>query len=265
MNCAYVTRTVHVRFTPFKRRFSQRLLHLYLDVDRIADAAKALRLFAYNRPGVFSFYDKDHGDRTGAPLRVWAERMFREAGVELGGGRIGLLTFPRVLGYVFNPISLFIGHDCEGRARGVIYEVNNTFGETHAYVAPLQDGPVNAHAARKNLHVSPFFDVAGQYRFRLKPPEQDFHLAVENEVEGRIAHSATLGGARAALTDGRLLRTLVTYPFMTLQVIAAIHWHALFLWLRGAGYRAKPHAPVEPATIGDPDGANSLPGSLKAG
>jgi len=248
MSWAYTTQTTHVRFTPFERRFSQRVFHLLLDVDRVAETARGLRLLTYNRPGLFAFYDRDHGDRTGAPLRAWAEAALAGAGVDLGGGAIRLLTFPRVLGYVFNPLSIFFGYDPDGRLRGVVYEVNNTFGETHAYAAAIEDGE---HTAKKQLHVSPFLDVTGRYVFRIRPPDERFALAIENVVAGRRVHLATLTGARVALTDRALLAAFARLPLMTAQVTAGIHFQALQLWLRGVRYRNKPAPPRAAVSIAD--------------
>jgi DUF1365 family protein len=240
----YHNRTTHVRFAPFRRRFAYRIMQIFLDIDRAEEAARRLKLFAYNRPGLFSFYDRDHGDRSGQPLRPWAEDMFARAGVALEGGAIRLITFPRVLGYVFNPLSIYFGYGPDGSLRGAIYEVNNTFGETHSYVAPIgPDGDAAEHSAAKLMHVSPFFDVRGRYAFRLGRPGERFSLVIENIADGRREHLATLVGKRRPLTDLALLLAFLQLPFMTLGVIAAIHWQALRLWLRGARYRPKPPAP----------------------
>jgi DUF1365 family protein len=242
----YDARTVHVRTTPYERRFSHRVYQLCLDVDRIGEALAAQRVVAHNRPGLMSFYEADHGDRTGAPLRPWAERAFAAAGVALDGGAIRLLAFPRVLGYVFNPISLFFGYGPDGALRGIIYEVNNTFGHSHAYVARAEGAGPHRHEAKKLLHVSPFFAVEGDYRFTVTAPERGFTLLVENWVDGRRTHLASLKGKRAAWTDRALLVRLLALPLMTLKVTAAIHWQALFIWLRGARYHRTPRPPQTP-------------------
>ncbi len=261
MSWAYDNRTIHVRFVPFERRFEQRIFQVFLDIDRVAETAAELRLLSYNRPGVFAFYDRDHGDRSGAPLRRWAEDALAAAGVELDGGAIRLLTFPRVLGYVFNPLSIFFGYGPDGQLRGVIYEVNNTFGETHAYAAAVGDGA--DHTAKKRLHVSPFFDVDGRYTFRLRAPGDRFALAIENVVAGRRTHLATLAGTKVALTDRALLASFARLPLMTLQVVAGIHWQALQLWLRGARYRRKPAPPRAAVSCAEAE-PSALQGEVKA-
>ncbi|MDX2232899.1 MAG: DUF1365 domain-containing protein [Hyphomonadaceae bacterium] len=248
---AYEGQTTHVRFAPFERRFSYRLAQILVDIDRIADVSSQLKLLSYNRFNLFSFHDRDHGDRSGGPLRPWAENLFGAAGVTLEGGRIDLLCFPRMFGFVFNPLSLYFGHDREGRLRGIIYEVNNTFGETHAYVAPVADAPIHTHHARKLFHVSPLLAVEGDYHFRIVAPGRRFRLVVDNLLNGVRQHSATLVGEARPLTDAWLGRILFTMPLMTLQVIFAIHWQALLLFLRGARYHRRPPRPEQPTSLVD--------------
>jgi DUF1365 family protein len=234
----YHTRATHARFAPRARRFSQRLAHLLIDIDNPAPGG--LRLFAHNRFNLFSFHDRDHGGRDGAPLRPWAERQLARFGVTLDGGEIKLLCLPRMLGFVFNPISVWFGYGPDGAPRGVLYEVNNTFGQSHCYGARI-DGrnEPHAHAATKRLYVSPFLDREGGYAFRLRAPRERFSLSVVNLVRGQRTHAAALTGRRATLSDWALLQTFFTLPFMTLQVVAAIHWHALWIWLGGARYRGR--------------------------
>lgn len=238
---AYDAQTTHVRFAPIRRRFSYRLFSLFIDVDRAAEART--RLFSYNRFNLFSFMDKDHGDRSGAPLRAWCEQTFAKAGVDPRGGEIRLLALPRVLGFVFNPLSVFFGYDRAGALRGIIYEVNNTFGETHSYVFAVDQ---ELSIAEKRFHVSPFLDVRGHYEFQLPAPDETLALTIENWTDDTLEHRATLMGRRAPLTDRRLLQAFFALPFMTLGVVAAIHWQALKIWLSRVAYRPKPEPPIDP-------------------
>jgi uncharacterized protein len=241
--------TTHVRYAPFERRFSFRLAQVMVDIDRVAETARGLKLLSHNRFNLFSFHDRDHGDRSGAALRPWAAARLREVGVDLGGGRIDLLCFPRMLGFVFNPISVFFGYDPAGALRGIIYEVNNTFGETHSYVAAVTPGASHAHESAKAFHVSPLFAVEGDYRFRIQTPGETFRLAVENVVAGARTHVAMLTTRARPLTDAWLAKIFVTMPLMTLQVVAGIHWHALKLFLRGARYHKRPPLPAEATSL----------------
>lgn len=237
--------TTHQRFAPFNRRFSYRLFQLVLDIDHIAQTAEKLRLFSYNRGNLFSFHDCDHGDRSGAPLRPWAQAAFASAGIDLDGGAIRIVAFPRLFGHVFNPISLFLGHRPDGRLAGVIYEVNNTFGHSHSYVAAIHGAGRAEHDAAKLLHVSPFFDVVGDYRFQLRTSAQTLSLVIENWVDGARTHLAALRGKAAVITDATLAGYALAAPWRAGLVLGAIHWQALWIWLRGAGYRPAPVPPEQ--------------------
>ncbi len=256
---AYRNRTVHVRYAPFRRSFKYELFQLFLDIDRLTETDRRLSLFAVNRPGLFSFREKDHGPKDGRPLRPWAENIWRAEGVDLEGGKIWLLCFPRVLGYVFNPISVWFGYGPQGDLRGVIYEVRNTFGESHCYVTGT---PSQKHSAEKAFHVSPFMAVEGCYHFALRAPDERFALRIENRVGGALRHLATLAGERRTLSDGALLGVALGMPLMTLKVTAAIHWQALWLWLKGARYHKKPPPPQSPASAAAPLG-HALPSATE--
>jgi DUF1365 family protein len=247
--CAQDGQTTHVRFHPYERRFSQRLAQVTFDIDRIAEAAARLRLFSYNAPNLFSFFDRDHGDRSGAPLRPWAQALLAQAGVTLDGGTITITCFPRMFGSVFNPLSVFVGYGPDRRPRGFVYEVNNTFGETHAYVARASDGECHEHRADKRFHVSPFMDVTGFYRFVMRTPGDRFSLTVENVIGDERRHLASLTTAKRPLTDRWLAGAALRFPFMTAQIVGGIHLQALAIWLRGARYHPKPMPPNERATF----------------
>jgi DUF1365 family protein len=237
-------RTVHERRTPFRRRFSYRIGLIDLDLDRLAEAGRATVLLGIDRPGLFSFRSKDHGPREqGASLKDWALGLLGDAGVDLGGGKIRLVTFPRHLFYKFAPISLWYGYSRSGELRGIIYEVKNTFGERHCYVAQA-GGPVSKHRAEKMLHVSPFFDVSGEYRFVLRAPGNLLKLTVNNYKDNELQHLATIAAHRADATAMNFARLGFGLPLSSLGVTAAIHWQALKLWLRGARYHSKPPAPA---------------------
>jgi uncharacterized protein len=249
----YDAMTAHVRLAPYTRRFAYKLAQIFIDVDAPEAAAHGLKFFAVNRPALFSFYTRDHGDRSGAPLRAWVEQALASIDVHLEGGAIRLLTFPRILGFVFNPISVFFGYGPDGRLKGVVYEVNNTFGETHAYVALADpNADVHAHAAPKRFHVSPFMDVVGAYQFRISPPSDTFYLFIENRVDGARTHLASLLGRRVAMSDRWLMGVFLRMPLMTLGVVAGIHWEALWIWLRGGRYHDKPALPLGPTTPAAP-------------
>jgi len=241
-------KTVHARYVPFERRFAYDLALMDIDIDRLDEAGRQSALFSVERPNLFSFSRKDHGARDGLPLRPWAEQMFAMAGVKLDGGAIRLVTLPRHLFYKFSPISLWYGYGPSGGLRGIIYEVNNTFGDTHSYVAAVT-GNRSQHEAGKAFHVSPFFDVTGTYRFTLRAPDDRLGVVVESLKHGTRLHMANIIARRQPATTGTLLATAVTRPFSTLGVTLGIHWQALKIWLRGAKYRSRPHPPEQAATL----------------
>ena len=247
----YKGRTTHVRFTPFERRFNYRIFMIDIDIDRLSEASKSSWLFSVGRPNLFSFKRKDHGGRESTALRPWAESEFAKADITLNGGSIRLVTFPRGLFYKFAPISVWYGYGSEGDLRGVIYEVNNTFGETHCYIAKAGNGR-SQHKSNKNFHVSPFWDVTGQYRFTIHPIGKTMNVIVDSIVDGERIHMANIKAKALPATTGNFLKTAVTKPLSALGVTIGIHWEALWLWLRGAGYRSKPIPPEQRTTIAKP-------------
>ncbi|MEN9874074.1 MAG: hypothetical protein RL186_971 [Pseudomonadota bacterium] len=246
-------RTVHVRFAPFSHKLTYDIFQVLLDIDALPATLAGLKWMTHNRFGAFSFYERDHGDRSGAPLRPWVEARLAEAGVDLAGGPIRLLTFPRVLGYVFNPLSVFFAYRPSGELAGVIYEVNNTFGETHSYVAPATNTGIERHSADKVFHVSPFFDVSGRYAFTLRAPDDHLSLVIDKYAAGVRDHVATLKARRLPLDDKTLAFYFFAMPFLTLKVIAAIHFEALKLLFKGARYHHPPKFPPKSSiAISDP-------------
>ncbi len=232
-------RTTHVREQPFRRSFTHRIAMLEIDIDRLAEADKLARLFSVGKRNAISFRPTDLGARNAAvPLRAWAEGRFAEADISLDGGKLRLVTFPRVLGYGFAPISIWLGYGPDGALRGVIYEVHNTFGETHSYVSAFHTDMRGK--SDKEFHVSPFLDVSGAYRFTLRPPGRDMQLIVENTGANGRSHAATLTATPSALTTGAILHWLWSMPISGLGVVIAIHWQALRLWLKGVRYHDKP-------------------------
>jgi DUF1365 family protein len=254
-------RTAHRREQPFVRAFTYRIAMLELDIDRLDEADALSSLFSVESGNAISFRAADHGARNASvPLRLWAEARFAEAGVELDGGAIRLVTFPRVLGFGFAPISLWFGHGPDGAVRGVIYEVHNTFGEAHCYVAPA--GAETAHTvadetgrqiADKEFFVSPFLDVSGAYRFTLRRGKGRLELVVENlGAEGRN-HVASMALKSRELTGAFILHWLVSIPISGLGVMLAIYSQALGLWLKGARYHVKPVQRARRTTIAVPE------------
>jgi DUF1365 family protein len=246
-------KTVHQREVPFRRRFSHRIAMLEIDIDRMTEADRLSRLFSVGKGNVVSFRETDYGARSkDVPLRSWAEARWSEAGISLEGGAIRLLTFPRVLGFGFAPISLWQGFGPDGALRGAIYEVHNTYGESHAYVSA--PNPVERRQeADKEFFVSPFIDISGAYRFGLRRGAAAVSLTVENvNAEGR-GHVASLVVKPRRLTSAQVLKWMIAMPISGLGVMVAIHWQALHLWLKGAGLRDKPVQRARRTTLAKPE------------
>jgi DUF1365 family protein len=246
----YVGQTTHVRFKPQPHKFRYAVFELLIDIDRLADAFRGLRTMGVGRFGLFSFAERDHGARDGRPLRAWVEAQLAAAKVSATAAQIRLLCFPRILGFVFNPLSIFFVYDSGHRLEAVIYEVNNTFGQTHAYVTPAEGEGDQRQEVDKAFFVSPFYGVEGGYRFRLSPPGKSFDLVICKQVGGETDFVATLSAQRRALTDGALMRLFFAMPLMTLGVVVAIHWEALQLWLKGAHFHSRPRGPRAGASVG---------------
>ena len=242
----YVGKVMHARLKPKTHRFVYRVFSLLIDLDRLAEAGRASKLFSVGRFNLVAFHERDHGVGSG-PLAGQARETLKRAGVDLAGGRILLLCYPRILGYAFNPIATYWCYDAGGALKAVIYEVTNTFHERHAYVAPVADGELGPAGLRQSrdklMYVSPFLDMGMAYAFRLRPPGENVRLRIlESDAEGPIL-SATFAGEREPLTSATLLKLCLKLPLMTVKVMGAIHWEALRLWLKGIALAEHPPAP----------------------
>jgi DUF1365 family protein len=250
----YFGEVMHARLKPMGHRFSYRVMSLLIDLDRLDDADRLSPLFAVNRSALYGFHESDHGRRNGTSLRAYVQARAAEHGIDLAGGRILLLCYPRLLGYTFNPLSVYFCYRVDGGLALLIYEVRNTFGEVHPYVLPVHAGDVSAAGVRqqqdKLFYVSPFVGMAMRYRFRIAPPGDEVKLRIlETDREGPLL-AATFIGRHRALTTGALLRAFVALPLMTVKIITAIHWEALRLWLKGARLVARPDAATANANSG---------------
>lgn len=239
--------TVHSRTERFSNDFRYPLTMVDVDIDRWEEAGKVSRHFGTDRRALFWLRAKDHGPRLAqADLRPWAEAQLALAGVQTVS-QLRLVTFARHLGYRFAPISLWRAFAPDGRLSGILYEVNNTFGETHTYAAAVQS-PRDQHQADKVFHVSPFFDVSGVYRFTVRDAADRLSLVVETIKGGVVAHMANILARPVPVTDATFLRLALTRPFASLGVSLAIHWEALKLVAKGARYHRRPALPDQPVT-----------------
>ena len=234
----FIGHVMHRRLRPAINAFVYPVFFIRLPLRDLASGN--CPVFAVDRNSLLSFHQKDHGPRDGSPLLPWVETLLRERGLPCDG-EIVLQTFPRVCGYVFNPVSFWYCHDRTGALIAVLAEVNNTFGGRHSYLlhnadgSPLRDG--QTLSAAKVFHVSPFNDIEGGYRFRfrLERTVQSAHIDYD-DADGELLLTAISGKARA-WTTGALLAALLRMPFLTAGVMFRIHWQALKLWLKGVPFR----------------------------
>ena len=232
----YAGHVAHMR--PGKHRLAYRVFMLALDLDEVPTLDARLKLFSHNRFNLLSVFDRDHGEGRNAPIRPCIEAKLRQAGIFWDGGRIVLLTMPRVLNYVFNPLSVYFCYRCDGELAALAHEVSNTFGERHFYILPpfaAADGKV-LQACEKAFFVSPFLEMDLSYEFQVTPPGLTCAIAMIVRRGKDIALTASFAGARSSLTDANLLRAWACNPLMSVKVIAGIHWEALKMWLKGVRY-----------------------------
>ncbi len=251
--CAALYRgtVMHARMKPVAHRFTYRVFSLLVDIGRLDELARLSPVFSVEKWNLLSFSERDHGPRDGAPLRAYIDGLLANAGVSIAGGRVLLFCYPRVLGLVFNPLSIYYCYDVDGQLAALVYEVRNTFGQSHSYVAPIEAGEANEAGVRQDrdklFYVSPFLDMTMRYHFRLQPPGETLRVRIlETDAQGPIL-SATFTGRRLEATTGNLLATFFSMPLLTLKIVAAIHWEALRLWVKGMRLVTRP-APPAPAS-----------------
>lgn len=244
----YVGEIMHQRMKPFGHRFRYRVFSLLVDLDRLDEAGRLSRLFSVNGRNLVSFQEKDHADTRNTSLRAYVDGLLAEAWLDRAD-RILLVCYPRILGYVFNPLCVYYAYDAGGVLVAMIYEVRNTFGERHSYVCPVGRGEMSESGLRQScdklFHVSPFIGMAARYHFRMLPPGKEIRWRIlETDSEGPLL-SATFSGRQMPLTNASLLGLTACIPILTFKIMTGIHWEALKLWLKGARYVRRPAPPPE--------------------
>jgi len=234
VSALYVGEVVHARARPRKHRLRYRVFSLLLDLDELPVLDRTLRLFGHNRRAVLGFHDADHGDSEKGQLKAWVMSRLSSAGIATGDLRVRVLCYPRIFGYVFNPLTVYFCEKQDGTLLAILYEVCNTFHERHTYIIPAGKAEADvSHSCAKELYVSPFMPMDCRYDFRIRPPGEKVRVAIdESDSEGHLLF-ASFAGDRHEISDSALLKSLLTYPLMTLKVMGAIHWEALLLWMKG--------------------------------
>ena len=249
----YAGPVFHRRLRPRTHALRYRMFMLLVDLDEWDDLVGRLRWLGAGRFGLMSLRQVDHGDGSGIPLKVQIEGRMGNAGLATGG-RVQLLTLPRILGYAFNPLSVYFCHARDGRLSAILYEVSNTFGGRHSYLMPVgaAAGQVR-QTVDKAFHVSPFMAMDLTYRFEVAPPQgtgkETARVSITvDDSEGPMLLTG-FSGIRSEITDANLRRAWLGHPLLTLKVIVGIHWEALRLLLKGLRLRAGV-TPAHAVTVG---------------
>jgi hypothetical protein len=244
----YAGRVTHRRVKPRAHSLAYRIFMLLIDLDDL-DELKGLKRLTIG-PGfnLLGFDPARHGDGSGRPLKAQVEALLAEAGLA-HGGPVTMLAMPKVLGHAFNPLTVYFCHGADGALSAILYEVNNTFGERHSYLIPAPDVGVIRQGCAKAFYVSPFMDMDLSYAFRVLRPAGQVLVAVDVEDAEGVVLTTSFAGERRELTDANLLRAWLGHPWMTLGSLAAIHWEALFIWLKGEKVRVRPPKPAQAVTV----------------
>ncbi|HEX3331063.1 MAG TPA: DUF1365 domain-containing protein [Gaiellales bacterium] len=240
----YEGRVVHDRRTGLRNRFRYRVYMWHVDLAELDALDRRLWAFGHDRRALTTIRSRDHLGDPGRTIRENLDRYLSAQGIDLEGGRVSLLTNARVLGYVFNPLSVFYCHRPDGSLRCVVAEVHNTYGQRHCYL--LEPGERGRASAGKGFYVSPFLTVDGSYEMTLAPPDERLSVQMSLRQGGERVFAASLTGRRRPLTNASVARMLVRHPLMTAQVTSLIHLQGIKLALRGVARVPRPsHPPQE--------------------
>jgi DUF1365 family protein len=238
----YVGTVTHERARPRRHSLRYRIFMLLLDLDELAELDLRLKRFSRNRFNILSFFDRDHLDESGAQIRPAIEASLAAHGIALPAPAISVLCMPRVFGHGFNPLTVYFCRDAEGRLAAIVYAVRNTFGQRHDYVLPvsgIRNGWV-AQGCDKRFYVSPFLPMDLRYAFEVAEPGERVLVGVDVHDADGLLLAAGFEGARRPLTDATLMKAVLTHPWQVIGVMAAIHWEAVKIVLKGFRFFPQP-------------------------
>ena len=236
----YTGTVIHKRFKPKIHKFSYKVFSLLIDLSEIDLLHKTLRIFSYNKFNIVSFFNKDHGPRDGSSLKNWVIDNLKKNNIESNEVKIKLLCYPRIFGYVFNPLSVFYIYDKNSDLIAILYEVKNTFGEQHSYIFKTKkEQNLIQHVCKKKFYVSPFIEMNCVYFFRLLKPGNKISVIIDvQDSEGKILY-ASQDGVKSELNNNNLFKSYLKHPLMTFKIILAIHFEAFKLWTKGIKFIKK--------------------------
>ena len=237
--CIYTGNVSHRRFKPIKHYFSYKTFSVLFSLEELEILEKKISVFSYNRFNLFSFYNKDHGDRSGNNLSEWVKKNLKQNNLNFNISKIKLLCFPRIFGYVFNPLSIFYCYD-NINLKAILYEVKNTFNEQHTYIFPVdQNSKIISQHCNKKFYVSPFIEMETDYNFRLTEPNNRLKIYIKQTDKVGKVLIACQTGKKQIMSTKQLLINFLFHPMMTFKIMFAIHFEALRLWKKGAIFKKK--------------------------
>ena len=253
-SCLYECSVYHKRLRPKVREFRYRIFMFAIDLDEVDAIARKIPLFSRNRWNCYTFNDGDHLNLGRETLKENIIAYAEAEGASFPeGGRIVLVTLPRVLGYIFNPVSFYFCHDSAGSPVWSVVEVGNTFREIKPYFVGSLNADGRFHRRTpKHFYVSPFIDVNLEFDFRLATPGERLNIHIDDFDTSGLLLTSHLGGIRQPLTTGSLLWLTLKYPLITLKVILVIHWQALKIWLAKIPHHAKATRPEDQRGVFNP-------------
>ena len=232
---------IHKRFKPKKHFFKYSVFSLLIDLSELDYLDKQVRFFSYNKINLISFYDKDHGNRDGTSIIDWVKKNLNQNNISSENVKIKLLCYPRILGYVFNPLSVFYVYNNQDKLIAILYEVKNTFGEQHTYIFKINNSDkLLQHNCLKKFHVSPFIEMDCKYFFRTLTPDKKMSVVIDqyDNNDDKLLY-ASQDGYIADLKSSELLKSYIKHPLMTFKIIIAIHFEAFKLWSKGIKFIKK--------------------------
>ena len=225
---------IHKRFKPKIHFFKYKVFSILIDISEINLLDKTLKIFSYNKFNIVSFYDEDHGPRDGTSVKEWVIKNLKDNQIDTKDIKIKLLCYPRIFGFVFNPLSIFFIYNKKSELISILYEVKNTFDEQHTYIFKNKENKNTIkHTCKKKFHVSPFIEMNCTYFFKILKPENKLSIVInQNDDQGKLLF-ASQDGEKKDLNSKNLLISYLSHPLMSFKIIGAIHFEALKLWLKG--------------------------------
>ena len=241
MNSSIYNGTViHKRFKPKSHFFKYSVFSLLIDLSELNQLERDIKFFSFNKFNLISFFEKDHGDRDGSSLIKWVKKNLDENEINSKDIKIKLLCYPRIFGYVFNPLSVFFIYDKSEKLISILYEVKNTFGEQHTYIFEVKDDlKFFQHSCSKKFHVSPFIEMDCNYFFRILKPAEKISVIIDQYQSDEKILYASQDGKRTEFTSSELIKSYFKHPLMTFKIISAIHFEAFKLWAKGIKFIKK--------------------------